>query len=87
MKMVVKVGTQSILSEQGTPLESIIASIVDQIASLQKNKHKVVLVSSGAVGFGRNVARQMLGKEYGSSIAEKQVLASVGQHELMHIYS
>ena len=26
MKMVVKVGTQSILSEQGTPLESVIAS-------------------------------------------------------------
>ncbi len=87
MKIVVKVGTQSILSEQGTPLEPVIASIVDQIASLQKNKHKVVLVSSGAVGFGRNVARQMLGKEYGSSIAEKQVLASLGQHSLMHIYS
>jgi glutamate 5-kinase len=87
MKIVVKVGTQSILSEQGNPFESVIASIVDQIGHLQKNKHQVVLVSSGAVGFGRNVARQVLGREYGSSIAEKQVLASLGQHELMHIYS
>lgn len=87
MKIVVKVGTQSILSDKGTPLESVIASIVDQIAYLQKNHYKVVLVSSGAVGFGRNVARQILGREYGASIAEKQVLASLGQHELMHIYA
>lgn len=87
MKIVIKVGTQSILSEQGIPLEPVIASIVDQIADLQKSKHKIVLVSSGAVGFGRNVARQVLGKKYGSSIVEKQVLASLGQHELMHVYS
>lgn len=87
MKIVVKVGTQSILSEHGAQLESTIASIVDQIAHLQKNKHQVVLVSSGAVGFGRNVARHVLGREYGSSIGEKQVLASMGQHELMHIYA
>ncbi len=87
MKMVVKVGTQSILSEQGTPLESVIASIVDQIASLQKNKHKIALVSSGAVSFGRNIARKVFGKEYGSSLADKQVMASLGQHALIHIYS
>jgi glutamate 5-kinase len=44
-------------------------------------------VSSGAVGFGRNVIRQMHGKEYGVSIGEKQVLASLGQHELMGVYA
>lgn len=87
MKIVVKVGTQSILSEQGSPIESIIYSIVEQIAELQKQGHHIVLVSSGAVGLGRNVARNVLDKEYGASIGEKQLLASLGQHALINIYS
>ncbi|HSX20490.1 MAG TPA: glutamate 5-kinase [Gammaproteobacteria bacterium] len=87
MKIVVKVGTQSILSEQGIPQEAVLSSIVEQLVDLQNNKCQVVLVSSGAVGFGRSVSRQMLGKEYGSDIGEKQVLASLGQHELMRVYA
>lgn len=87
MKIVIKVGTQAILSADGTPLDSVMLNLVEQIASLQQNNHHVVLVSSGAVGSGRNVARQFLGRQYGSSIGEKQVLASLGQHELMHIYA
>ncbi len=87
MKIVVKVGTQSILSNDGTPHESVIKNLVEQIVSLQEQHHQVVLVSSGAVGFGRKTAREMLSREYGSSIGEKQVLASLGQHELMHVYA
>lgn len=87
MKIVVKIGTQSILSEQGEPIISVISSVVEQIVKLQKNGYQIVLVSSGAVAFGRNVARQELGKEYGSSLGEKQVLSSLGQHEIMHIYA
>ncbi len=87
MKIVVKIGTQSILSEQGEPIISVISSVVEQIVKLQKKGYQIVLVSSGAVAFGRNVARLELGKEYGSSLGEKQVLSSLGQHELMHIYA
>lgn len=87
MKIVVKVGTQSILSDQGMPIEPVLRSLVEQIAHLQIKGHQVVLVSSGAVGYGRSVTRQMLRKEYGASIGEKQVLASLGQHELMQIYA
>ncbi len=87
MNIVVKVGTQSILSDQGLPIEEIMQTVVRQLAELQKQDHKVVFVTSGAVGFGRGIARQSLGKEYGSSIGEKQLLASLGQHELMHIYT
>ena len=47
----------------------------------------MVLVSSGAVSSGRKVARQQLGRQYGTSIGEKQLLASLGQHELINIYS
>lgn len=87
MKIVIKVGTQAILSADGTPLESIMLNLVEQIIRLQQNSHHVVLVSSGAVGYGRNVARHILGCKYGSSIGEKQVLASLGQHEIMHVYA
>ena len=87
MKIVVKVGTQSILSSDGRPLESVLTDLVKQIVKILQNGHKIVLVSSGAVGFGRSVVRQMLKREYGKSIGEKQVLASLGQHELMHVYA
>lgn len=87
MNIVIKVGTQSILSPDGTPFEPIMNGLVQQIASLQRAGHHVVLVSSGAVASGRKIAHQYMGRQYGSSIAEKQVLASLGQHELINIYS
>lgn len=87
MKIVIKVGTQSILSSDGTPFEPIMLHLVEQIVSLQKAGHQVVLVSSGAVASGRKVANQFFDRQYGSSIGEKQVLASLGQYELMHVYA
>lgn len=87
MKIVIKVGTQAILSDKGYVLESTIVDLVTQIVDLQKSNHHVVLVSSGAVGTGRRIARDFLAREYGHSLAEKQVLASVGQPELMHTYA
>lgn len=87
MKIVIKVGTQAILSPTGEILENILSSIVEQIIVLQQQGHHVVLVSSGAVGSGRRIAREVLSREYGQSIAEKQVLASLGQPELMNSYS
>jgi glutamate 5-kinase len=87
MKIVIKVGTQSILSSDGVPFEPVMQQLVEQIVGLQKAGHQVVLVSSGAVSSGRKVAKQSLGRQYGTSIAEKQVLASLGQHELMSIYA
>lgn len=87
MKLVIKVGTQSILSADGTPFEPVMRHLVEQIVALQAAGHHVVLVSSGAVSSGRKVARQLLGREYGSSLGEKQVLASLGQHELIRVYA
>jgi glutamate 5-kinase len=87
MIIVIKVGTQSILSSEGAPFEDVIAGLVDQLVTLKRAGHQVLLVSSGAVGSGRRVAFQVLGRTCGSSIAEKQVLASLGQPELMQLYS
>ncbi len=87
MKIVVKIGTQSILSKRGVPSNKVMRSVVDQIAKLRQQRHEIVLISSGAVGIGRKIASPLLGKGYGASLAEKQVLASLGQHELMHLYT
>jgi glutamate 5-kinase len=81
MKIVIKIGTQSILSEHGIP------SLVEQIVQLKQEGHHVVLVSSGAIGLGRKTAHALLEREYGSSVGEKQLLASIGQLELMHLYT
>lgn len=87
MKIVIKVGTQAILSQTGLIREGVLSGLVKQIAELQKTGAHLVLVSSGAVGSGRRVTRELFEREYGSSIAEKQLLASLGQHELLHTYS
>lgn len=86
MKLVIKVGTQSILSHEGTPFIAAIKHLVQQIAELRHSNHQVVLVSSGAVSSGRKVAREHIRRQYGNTIGERQVLASLGQLELMRIY-
>lgn len=87
MKIVIKVGTQSILATNAKPDEGILAAIIDQIVGLQRAGHQVWLVSSGAVGSGRYISQKIQQKEYGATLEEKQLLASVGQHELMWLYS
>lgn len=87
MKVVVKIGTQSILAEDGTLQEEVVADIVRQIAALKTQGVTVILVSSGAVASGRGVARRSLAREYGYTTVDKQLLASLGQHELMYAYS
>lgn len=85
--IVIKIGTQSILSKQGTVLLDTIANLVEQIVQVQRDNARVILVSSGAVGSGRGIVHELFGHEYGSSMVEKQLLASIGQPELMHIYA
>lgn len=87
MNITIKVGTQAILAADGILQTGVLQDLTASIARLQQAGHHVALVSSGAVGSGRRVAQQVLGKKYGSSIGEKQMLASLGQHELMAAYA
>lgn len=87
MKLVIKVGTQAILAPDGTLLKSAMAGLVRQLAALKEAGHEIALVSSGAVASGRRVAREVLAAEFGTTTGEKQVLASLGQHELMAAYA
>lgn len=87
MRIVIKVGTQAILASDGTLLKKAMPALVGQVVALLEQGHKVVLVSSGAVASGRRVARETLGREYGATTGEKQVLAALGQPELMQAYA
>jgi glutamate 5-kinase len=82
--LVVKIGTSSLTQpETGQLTLSTIAALIETICQLQRQGHRVVLVSSGAVGVG--CARLGL-TERPKSIALKQAVAAVGQGRLMRIY-
>lgn len=62
---------------------SVLARLVETLSLLQRQGHRVILVSSGAVGVG--CARLGLG-ERPKAIEQKQAVAAVGQGRLMRIY-
>ncbi|HTL88631.1 MAG TPA: glutamate 5-kinase, partial [Leptolyngbya sp.] len=82
--VVVKIGTSSLTQPDSAKLAlSTIAALVEVLSQLRQQGHRVVLVSSGAVGVG--CARLGL-VERPRSIALKQAVAAVGQGRLMRIY-
>ncbi|MEP0917568.1 glutamate 5-kinase [Leptolyngbya sp. DQ-M1] len=82
--IVVKIGTSSLTQpESGQLALATIAALVEVLSQLRRQGHRVVLVSSGAVGVG--CARLGL-VERPRSMSLKQAVAAVGQGRLMRIY-
>ncbi len=82
--IVIKIGTSSLTQpETGNLALSTIAGLVEVASQLQRQGHRLILVSSGAVGVG--CARLGL-KERPPTLALKQAVAAVGQGRLMRIY-
>jgi len=82
--LVIKIGTSSLTEPSSGDIHiSAIASLVEVVVKLRQVGHRVVLVSSGAVGIG--CARLGI-KEKPSKISLKQAIAAVGQGRLMGIY-
>ena len=82
-RIVVKVGS-SLVTNQGAGLDArAIGNWAQQIATLRKSGHEVVLVSSGAIAEGM----QRLGwKQRPSAVHELQAAAAVGQMGLVQVY-
>ncbi len=82
--LVIKIGTSSLTRpENGQLALSTIAALVETLCALVQQGHRVVLVSSGAVGVGCS----RLGiTERPQKMAVKQAIAAVGQGRLMRIY-
>ncbi|KAF9480883.1 glutamate 5-kinase [Pholiota conissans] len=82
--IVIKLGTSSIVHETThQPLLSTLSAIVETVIELKRNGHKVVLVSSGAIGVG---LKRMDLQKRPDSLSGKQALAAIGQGRLIALW-
>ena len=70
--------------DDGLPNEQLIRQIVNQITAIKEQKHEVILVSSGAVAAGRSI---FSAKKKLDTVAERQLLSSLGQVKLINTYT
>ncbi|RCI16138.1 hypothetical protein L249_2131 [Ophiocordyceps polyrhachis-furcata BCC 54312] len=86
LTIVIKLGTSSIVDEKThEPLLPILTLIVDTAVKLRKNGHRVVIVSSGAIGVG---LRRMDIDKRPKHLAQLQAsaLAAIGQCRLVSLW-
>ncbi|EIW85620.1 glutamate 5-kinase [Coniophora puteana RWD-64-598 SS2] len=82
--IVIKLGTSSIVHEEThQPLLSILSSVVETVVHLRSQGHKVVLVSSGAIGVGLRTVNM---PQRPKSLSAKQALAAIGQGRLIALW-
>ena len=83
LRIVVKLGTNVLTAGSERLYRPRMIDFVRQLAELRHQSHEVVLVSSGAVAAGRErLSLQTRSRD----IAQKQMLAAVGQSYIMHLY-
>ena len=82
-RIVAKFGTSLLTSGTDHLDLAVMSDLVRQVSQLHRQGKEIVVVSSGAVAVGR---QKLKGIEERKSTPFKQVLASVGQGHLMHIY-
>ncbi|RWA14041.1 hypothetical protein EKO27_g1101 [Xylaria grammica] len=84
LTVVIKLGTSSIVDEKThEPLLSILSLIVETAVRLRKDGHKVVIVSSGAIGVG---LRRMDVDKRPKHLSKLQALAAIGQCRLISLW-
>ncbi|KAI2637450.1 glutamate 5-kinase [Xylaria nigripes] len=84
LTVVIKLGTSSIVDEKThEPLLSILSLIVETAVKLRKDGHKVIIVSSGAIGVG---LRRMDVDKRPKHLSQLQALAAIGQCRLMTLW-
>jgi len=83
-RLVLKVGT-SVLTQANQQLDyNVIHQIVEQIGTLRRAGHQVVLVTSGAAGASYGLADF---QHEHKSLLRKQMMTAVGQPRLMSVYT
>lgn len=81
-KIIIKIGTATLSAESGINTK-IIETLSNVISRLRKAGHKVILVTSGAIGLG---VKELKLLKKPKTILEKQMAASIGQVKLMETY-
>src|SRR5688500_3020761 len=79
----IKVGSNVIADSNGLLDESVMRSICYQIKKLREIGHDVLLITSGAVAAGRSLYKF---NKRTDTVAQRQVLASIGQVKLIALY-
>ena len=82
-RIVVKLGTRTLVRKDGRPDHARLNTLVDDIAAVQRAGHEVVMVSSGAIGAGLEALKW---PKRPTRLHELQVAAAVGQSRLMALY-
>ena len=82
-RVVVKLGTRVLTNDYGQMAHDRLAAIVGHLARLIEEGRQVILVSSGAVGLGRDAIGLPPGP---SDLATRQACAAIGQSRLMGVY-
>lgn len=80
MRIVVKVGTNVLTDNSQHIQTSKIIKLISEIFTLREFGHEIVLVSSGAIGFGKSLLPNL------DSPRKKSVWAAIGQPLLMQAY-
>ncbi len=84
MRLTIKIGSNVLTRMDGSLDVTRMSSLVDQIASLRKMGHEVILVSSGAVASGRGELKHIQGDL--DSVDQRQLFSAVGQCKLINRY-
>ena len=83
-RIVIKIGTSSLVMPNGKINLEKLDQLAFVISSLMNKGKDVILVSSGAMGFGLNVLNM---DKRPTVIARQQAVSSVGQVAMMSLYS
>ncbi|KAF6842439.1 glutamate 5-kinase [Colletotrichum musicola] len=87
LTVVLKLGTSSIVDEKThQPLLSILSLIVETAVKLRKDGHRVVIVSSGAIGVGLLRMEMDRRPKHLSTLQHSQALAAIGQCRLISLW-
>ncbi len=82
-RIVVKLGTNVIMRQDGKVALGLLCGLVEQIAELRAQGVEVLVVSSGAIGLGM----ERLGlRERPTVLSQIQACAAIGQSRLMSLY-
>jgi len=82
-RIVVKLGTNVIMREDGKVALGLLCGLVEQIAALREQGVEVLVVSSGAVGLG---AERLGLATRPTAVEQVQACAAIGQSRLMALY-
>ena len=82
-RLVIKVGSTLLVDDKGQLNRGWLESLADDVASLAKEGHEILIVSSGAIAIGSSV----LGiNKKRARLEELQAAAAAGQVQLVHAY-